>query len=341
MKVFGADAPVSVLAPMQDVTDAGFMDIVASCGAPDFFVAEYFRVHEYSVLDAPVLNTVRSRPGGRKVCAQFIGEDEFHIARMAAMLREYPEVEGLDLNAGCPSPKVYRKNVGGALMKDPGKIRSILKVMRAEWPGALSVKIRTGFEDSSRLAEVVDIANECGADFMTVHGRTVKQLYRGSADYSAIASAAARSEIPVIANGDITSARKAFEVLSETSCAGVMIGRHAVRNPWIFRQISDISSGREMFRPTLADVYSYVERLHDTALSSNPNIRFLDGRMKKFLNFIALGVDRDGGFLRAMRAARGVGPLFETCKTHLLSDPGRPFFDEPSPDLCPRPNHEL
>ena len=341
MELFDAAKPVSALAPMQDITGAGFMKVIAECGAPDFFIAEYFRVHEFSRLEKSVLETVLSAPASKPVAAQIIGEDIFHIVRTISLLKKYPQIKCLDLNAGCPAPKVYRKNVGGGLLKEPEKMRAILKAMRENWGGYLSVKTRLGFGSAGALEEIVGIINESGADFFTLHGRTVMQLYRGAADYGAIKKAVGLSKIPVIANGDLTSAKKALEVAEFTGASGVMIGRHAVRNPWIFRQIKELKENKKMFEPTLADVYEYVEKIHGHIIKTNPQIRYADGRMKKFLNFVALGVDESGVFLNEMRRARGVCEIFEICKKHMLSNPAKPFAPEPYPNLCPRPNHEL
>ena len=336
----GHDGIVSALAPMQDVSGAGFMRLLASYGAPDMFFAEYFRVHEFSRLDAHVLEAVLSSPGGRPVCAQILGEDALHIRRTIRLLREFPQIECLDFNAGCPAPKVYRKNVGGGLLREPEKIRGILSAMRGEWPGKLSLKTRLGFDAPDTAKRLVEIANSCGLDFMTIHGRTVRQLYRGGVDYGAIADAARQSDIPVIANGDIDCAAKALEVAAKTGCGGVMIGRNAMRNPWIFRQIEELKRGEKPFCPKLSDAYGYVINLYDFTIAGNPMIFHPDGRLKKFLNFIALSVDADGAFMREMRLARGMRELMDACKRHMLSNPDRPFSDLPHPGLCARPNHE-
>lgn len=341
MSIFNTQQPISVLAPMQDVTDAEFMSVISDLGAPDFFIAEYFRVHEFSILEKNVLKTVLSRPQGIPVSAQFIGEDEFHINRSITLLKKYSQIEYLDLNIGCPAPKVYRKNVGGGLLKEPKKIRSILKVMRDNWDKSLSVKMRLGFENKDFLEEIIDIINESGVNFASIHGRTVKQLYRGEVDYNSIKKAVSLCKVPVIANGDLTSAKKALQVAEFTGAKGVMIGRHAIRNPWIFRQINELKRGEKMFEPTFQDIYKYIENICEKIIMQNPQIRYADGRMKKFLNFIALGVDEEGNFLREMRLAKGMDNLLECCKKHLLKNPSKLFALEPYPNLCPRPNHEL
>lgn len=341
MKAFDSSAPLCALAPMQDITGADFMGLIYKMGAPDFFVTEYFRVHETATFDAPILQSLRADFGDVPLCVQFIGESEYHMQRCIAELEKYPHIKMLDLNLGCPAPKVYKKNVGGGLLRDLKKAASVIKAMRKAWPHTFSVKTRLGFENPNTMPEIVKIINAEGADFMTLHGRTVKQLYRGNVDYAAIAKAVELSDIPVIANGDITSAKFAFEVLKETGARGVMFGRQAVRNPWIFRQFHEIASGERQFEPKLLDVYNYVQSIYQNHIEKDSNIKYLDGRLKKFLNFIALGVDSDGSFLREMRLAQGIDALMEVCKNHLLKNPERLFADEPFKNLCSRPNHEL
>lgn len=339
--MFDSEAPICALAPMQDITGADFMGLISKIGAPDFFVTEYFRVHESATFDKPILESLNADFAPTPLCVQFIGESEPHMQRCIEQLLKYPHIKMLDFNMGCPAPKVYKKNVGGGLLKDLKKAASVIRAMRKAWPHTLSVKTRLGFDDPKAMPEIVKVINGEGADFMTLHGRTVKQLYRGEVDYAAIAKAAELSEIPLIANGDITSAKFAFEVLRQTGAKGVMFGRQAVRNPWIFRQFHEIKAMKEPFKPTLADVYKYVEAIYEKHISKNVNIKYLDGRMKKFLNFIALGVDPDGAFLREMRLAIGIDEVMRVCKNHLLKNPEKPFADEPFKNLCPRPNHEL
>ena len=337
---FAKDSRTTFLAPMQDITDAGFISIVSGYGAPDFTIAEYFRIHEFYEFEPDVLKAALDNP--ERVCVQFIGEDETHIARAVAELRMYPQIKMLDLNLGCPAPKVYKKNVGGGLLRHPGKIRSIMRVMRGEWGGCFSVKMRTGFEEDENFKELLECVLEGRPDFITVHARTVKQLYRGAPDYSKIRQAAKISPVPIIANGDISSADKALKVIEETKCAGVMSGRHAVRNPWIFRQMREKFEGRPVFEPTLADVRGYIEKLHDHAASGKRRMKYVDSRLKKYINFIGASVDEKGEFLYHMRRARGIADLMKVCDAYLVENGNadKKFSPEPYPDVCSRPNHE-
>lgn len=325
---------------MQDITDAGFMGIVEKRGAPNFFIAEYFRIHEFFELDSHVLNSVLWSPD--RVCAQFIGEDEAFISRAIDELKKYPQIKMLDLNLGCPAPKVYKKNVGGGLLRDPKKIASIMRVMRSQWDGCFSVKMRTGFDSDTNFADTFKVVLDGSPDFISLHARTVKQLYKGTPNYDKIAEAVNMAgDVPVIANGDIISAKRAEEVIRQTGCAGVMVGRHAVRNPWIFRQISDRFSGRNVYIPSLAEVREYVDDL--LANIQSHNLRFPDSRLKKFLNFVGASIDPKGEFLFKMRRARGIDELLKVCDEFMLDNCNaeKPFPQEPYEGVCSRPNCEL
>ncbi len=337
---FDKNGFLTALAPMQDITDAGFFARIAECGAPDFFVSEFLRVTPTSKLDPKILNAVLSKPAGKDVAAQIIGCSIPDIERIVNDYAKYPQIDCLDLNAGCPAPKVYKKNVGGSLLKEPREIAEILRCMRKNWSKTLSLKMRIGFENDKNFYEILRVAEGEGVDFITIHARTVKQLYRGVADHSYTKKAVEFLKIPVIANGDITSAQKAIEVLSYTNARGVMVGRSSVRNPWIFRQISEALCGREIYKPTLGDVLRYVYGLLNDNLKTCRECK-LSGRMKKFLNFVAVGVDKDGNFLNEMRKACSTDELMKVCEKHLGGENSEKLFAfEPYPGLCSRPNHE-
>ena len=256
--------PLTALAPMQDVTDLAFMRVIAHYGAPDYFFTEFFRVHAQSRPEKHILRSIDENDTGRPVFAQLIGEDLEHLARTAAALLRHP-VAGIDLNLGCPAPKVYKKNVGGGLLRDPARIDEIVGMLRTAVPGLFTVKMRIGFEDARHFEEILDIMNRHRIDLLTLHGRTVREMYRSEVHYDFIAQAAARARCPLLANGNVTSAGKAAVVVAETGAAGVMIGRHAIRNPWIFRQCRERFAGQPVTAVSLGEVRGYVERLYPHA----------------------------------------------------------------------------
>jgi tRNA-dihydrouridine synthase B len=330
---------LTALAPMQDVTDLAFMRVVAHYGAPDYFFTEFFRVHAQSRPEKHILQSIDENTTGRPVFAQLIGEDLGHLKRTAEELLRH-NVAGIDLNLGCPAPKVYKKNVGGGLLREPEKVGEILALLRATVPGLFTVKMRIGFDGTEHLDRLLDLVNEHHVDLLSVHGRTVKEMYRSEVHYDFIAHAVSRARCPVLANGNVTSAARAAAILRETSAAGVMIGRHAIRNPWIFRQCREQLAGLPVTRLTLADVREYIERLYRATETPTVPERYHVNKMKKYLNFVGQSVDPQGAFLHDMRRAQTEAELFGICDRHLLTDPSREFSPEPYVGVIARPNCE-
>ncbi len=331
--------PLTALAPMQDVTDLAFMRVVAHYGAPDYFFTEFFRVHAQSRPEKHILRSIDENETGRPVFAQLIGEDLHHLERTAKELLKH-NVAGIDLNLGCPAPKVYKKNVGGGLLREPEKVGEILARLRATVPGRFTVKMRIGFDGVENFDRLLDLINAHRVDLLSVHGRTVKEMYRSEVHYDFIAHAVARVRCPVLANGNVTSAARAAAIVRDTRAAGVMIGRHAIRNPWIFRQCRERFAGQAVTRVTLGDVRDYVERLYRATQSPEFPERAHVNKMKKYLNFVGQSVDAEGRFLHDMRRAESETELFAICDRHLLAEPAREFASEPYPGVIARPNCE-
>ncbi|MDP0495745.1 MAG: tRNA-dihydrouridine synthase family protein, partial [Verrucomicrobiota bacterium JB024] len=173
---------------MQDVTTLPFMRVVTELGPPDYFFTEYFRVYPHSRLIPYILSSITENPSGRPVFAQLIGEDFEAMARTARELQAYP-IAGVDLNLGCPAPKVYKKNVGGGLLRDPEHVNRLLGVLREACPGRFTVKMRIGFDSTENYESLLGLINKHGIDLLSVHGRTVKEMYRGGVHYDFIRQA--------------------------------------------------------------------------------------------------------------------------------------------------------
>jgi tRNA-dihydrouridine synthase B len=338
-----AGQPLTALAPMQDVTDLAFMRVITHYGAPDYFFTEFFRVHAQSRPEKHILRSLDENTTGRPIFAQLIGENLPDLTRTVEELLRHP-IAGIDLNFGCPAPKIYKKNVGGGLLRDPDKIDQILGCLRALLgggaPGLLTVKMRIGFDDTEHFDRILDLVNAHRVDLLSIHGRTVKEMYRSEVHYDFIARAVGRVHCPVLANGNLSSAGKITSVLADTGAAGAMIGRHAIRNPWIFRQCRERFSGQPIMRVTLADVRGYIDRLYRATQSPEVPERAHVAKMKKYLNFVGQSVDPAGAFLHAMRRAETETALFAVCDEHLLGEPSREFAPEPYPGVIARPNCE-
>ena len=332
-------APITALAPMQAVTDAAFLRLVAGYGAPDFFVTEFVRVREGVAPDADVIHTICAHGTGRPVYAQLIGEHVPSMVRMARALLAYP-VAGIDLNLGCPAPKLYKKSVGGGLLREPAHVDALLGALRDAVPGRFTVKMRIGFDSPAPFETILGLVDKHAVDLLTVHGRTVADMYRPGVRYDLIAQAVRTVRCPVLANGDVTSPAKAAAVLAMTGAAGVMIGRHAIRNPWIFAQTRDHLAGRAVVPATRADLRAYIDRLYAATAAPDLAPAHHVARVKKHLSFVGQSVDPDGAFLYAMRRTRSEAELFGVCDAFLLDDPAAPLPLEPYPGVYARPNTE-
>lgn len=317
--------PLTALAPMQDVTNLWFMKVIAQYGSPDYFFTEYFRVNETSRLNRTILSSITENDTGRPVFAQMIGESIPDLVRTAKELCTY-NIAGVDLNMGCPAPRIYRKNVGGGLLREPEKVDKILGELRQAVTGIpLTVKMRVGFENTDTFYEILDIINRHNIDLLSLHGRTVKDMYHGAVNYDLIADAVKRVDCPVLANGNIHSATTALEVLEKTRAAGVMVGRWAIGNPWIFNQIRQALRSEPITPVPLVEVRNYIERLWQTPNKDNFPVQSRLGYLKMFLNYIALLVDAEGHFLRLMRKTSTEVELFNLCDSVLLSDSTKTF----------------
>ncbi len=333
------DQPITALAPMQDVTTLPFMSVVADIGSPDYFFTEYFRVHVQSRLEKHILESITRNETGRPVFAQMIGEDIHHLKRTTLDLLKH-DVAGIDLNMGCPAPTVYKKHCGGGLLRDPEKVDRILGTLRETIPGLFTVKMRIGFEDTANFDTILDLINKHQIDLLSVHGRTVKEMYRSQVHYDCIKVAVERADCPVLANGDVSSAVRSREIVDYTGAAGVMIGRHAIRNPWIFSQIREYESSGSITPIPLREVFDYVRSLYKALERPWVPEKALVNKMKKFLNFIGQGVDPEGKFIYQARRAQSEVELFGICETFMLGDDAGNFADEPYAGVVARPNCE-
>ena len=323
-----ADDPLLVLAPMQDVTDLPFWRLMTRYGGADLYCTEYFRVHPDSRLDPDILASITENPTGRPVVAQMMGNDIPSLVRAARELQEHP-IAAVDLNLGCPVPIVYRKCAGGGLLRFPARIDAILGALREAVRIPFTVKTRLGFDDPSVFDELLPIFARHSLDLLTVHGRTVQEMYRSTVHYEYIARAVATLPCPVVANGNVSSVTTAAEVLELTGARGLMIGRAAIRNPWIFQQIRQHRRGETICAPTGRDVLAYVHALYEAVCSPEVREASQVQKMKKYLNFIGLGAEPTGQFVHSIRRAVTKAGFFAICAEYL--DHSEPMPHEPFP----------
>jgi tRNA-dihydrouridine synthase len=316
--------PVLALAPMQDVTTLQFMRVIDRYGGPEIYWTEYFRVHGDSRPEKWILDSITRNPTGKPVVAQLIGNDIPALVRTAKLLQQYP-VAAIDLNLGCPAPIVYRKCAGGGLLREPQKIEAILGALRDAVTIPFTVKTRTGFESPEEFDALLKLFARHPIDLLTVHARTVAQMYRPGVRYDLIARAARELRCPVLANGNVFSATQATQLLAETGARGLMIGRGAIRNPWLFDQIRAELRGEKTKLLVGREVLNYVHELWDNEITPGVKESAQVQRMKKFMNFIGEGVGEK--FLHDIRRVSTTADFWRVCGEFL--DHNEPMTLEP------------
>lgn len=238
-------------APMAGVSDRTFRLLVHEAGCALAFPE---MVSDKALLfgNPRTAALARPYPGERPHVVQFLGRDPATLAKTAALALELFRPDGIDINMGCPVPKVARNGEGAALLKDPRLCGTIIEaVRRAVGPGLpVSCKIRLGF-DENRALEVARAVTDAGAAFLTVHGRLRTQAYAAPADWDAISEVAASVSVPVVGNGDLLEPADAVRHLETSGCRAVMVGRGALGNPWLFERTLRLAvTGHAGSKPT-------------------------------------------------------------------------------------------
>jgi tRNA-dihydrouridine synthase len=309
---------------MQDITDLPFWHLMSKYGGADLYFTEFFRVTPHYVPEKNILRSILENPTGRPAVAQIIGNDLEAMARTARALEKHP-VAAIDLNLGCPAPVVYRKCAGGGLLRDLPRVDALLAVLRDAVEGAFTVKTRIGFESPGEFDALLEVFSKHRLDLLTVHGRTVAEKYGPHVHLDRIAQAVRSLPFPVQANGNVISAASAVETLQQTGAAGLMIGRGAIRNPWIFSQIRDRLAGREVSLPTGRQVLDYISELYEAVCSPGVPEKAQVQKMKKYMNFLGEGLETSEAFLHDIRRCLTRDEFFAICSRHLEHERAMPL----------------
>ncbi len=231
-------APLYVLAPLAGYTDLPFRSVVKKFGV-DLTVSEMLSSNALAYGSEKTLKMLAKSPLEEPYSIQIAGSDTEVIRRAVELINEQEGISAIDLNCGCPVPKIVNNLSGSSLLTDLPKMgRAVETIKKYSNKPYTSVKIRLGFESKNHL-EIARICQESGADFIAVHGRTRSGRFKAPVDYDAIRQIKESLHIPVIANGDIDSPQKAKWVLEQTGADGIMVGRAAVGRPWIFHQMRE------------------------------------------------------------------------------------------------------
>lgn len=268
--------PIIALSPMADMTDSAFCRVVkgvttspnpslsggGSEGTSDYPIVFREMVSAEAVVrgNNKTLDMTEIHPEERPLVQQIFGSDPATMAESARIIAEQHQPEGFDVNMGCPVYKIVHNFNGAALMREPELATKIVKAMKAAIDVPLSVKIRLGWEDPTECITFAKVLEAAGVDLLTIHGRTKAQGYSGVADWEMIRKAKEAVSIPVLANGDVHRSELMPKALEVSKCAGLLIARGALGNPWIFKQFLDLKAGQEPSIVTLEERLRVVNR---------------------------------------------------------------------------------
>lgn len=296
-----------VLAPMAGVTDLPFRLLCKEMGA-GLICMEMVSAKAIYYNNKNTIDLLQIHPDETPVSLQFFGSDPKIMSEMAKRIEDRP-FSFLDINMGCPVPKVVNNHEGSALMKEPKLAAEIVRSIANAIDKPVTVKIRKGFDDDHiNAVELAKRLEDAGAAAIAVHGRTREQYYSGKADWEIIRQVKQAVTVPVIGNGDIFSVQDGKRMLEETGCDGIMVGRGARGNPWIFRELVHyLETGEVLERPTPKEIKQMIERHSKLQLKYKGEYTAIR-EMRKHISWYTGGLPHSA----ALRAAVNQAEDFDT-----------------------------
>ena len=321
-------SPPLVLSPMAGVTDVSFRRLLKRCGGVGLTVSEFISVEGLTRSNPKSKRQMRFYPEERPFAAQIFGGQPERM-RMAAEMAEEVGADILDINCGCPAPKVVKHGGGSGLLKDHDRLETILREIKKAITIPLTIKIRAGFYDSTiNAVETARLAEACGVEHIALHGRTKEQGYRGLANWDLVRQIKEAVKVPVSGSGDVTTIEGAFERFAQTGCDGILIGRGAMANPWIFRQIDDVNQGREPFQPTLADKRAILLEYFDMLREDMPETPAIN-RMKQLAGQFTRGLQGGALFRTSLYHSHSVEEILSRIEEYFSAiESGQPYYGE-------------
>jgi len=314
------------LAPMSGVTDSAFRRMVKHCSgeAVGLLVSEFVAAEGLTRDNAKTLRMLRYIESERPISIQIFGADVDRMVRAAQMVED-AGADLVDINCGCPAPKVVRRGGGAQLARNPERLAEIVRDIVRAVRIPVTVKIRSGWDDTSLNAlEIARRVEAEGASMLAVHGRTRVQLYSGSADWNVVSRIRDAVRIPVLGSGDVTAGEQAAGLLAEGVADGVMIGRAAMSNPWIFAQAVAVAEGRE---PPVPDPTGLVEALsvfRDALREVLPDRAFI-GRYRGIACHFVKGMRGSAAARAALGAVRTVEEIGAIFTDFVYGEVGMPL----------------
>jgi len=315
-----------VLAPMSGVTDTAFRRMVKHCSedAVGLLVSEFVAAEGLTRDNAKTLRMLRYVDSERPISIQIFGADVDRMVRAAQMVED-AGADVVDINCGCPAPKVVKRGGGAQLLREPDRLAEIVRASVRAVRIPVTVKIRSGWDDASRNAvEVARRVQDAGASMIAVHGRTRVQLYSGRADWDVVARIREMLEIPVLGSGDVTTPAQAAALLAGSAADGVMIGRAAMSNPWIFAQTAAAAAGGPVVAPDAAALVDALRVFRDALRETLPDHAFI-GRYRGIACHFVKGMRGSAAARAAIGAVKTVEEIGAIFADFVFSEEGMPF----------------
>jgi tRNA-dihydrouridine synthase B len=315
-----------VLAPMSGVTDSAFRRIVKHCSGDGvgLLVSEFVAAEGLTRDNAKTLRMLRYLESERPISIQIFGADVDRMVRAARMVED-AGADVVDINCGCPAPKVVKRGGGAQLLREPDRLTEIVRETVRSVRIPVTVKIRSGWDDASLNAgEIARRVEEAGASMLAVHGRTRVQLYSGRADWGVVATVREMLGIPVLGSGDVTTPAQAVELLARGAADGLMIGRAAMSNPWIFAQIADTAAGRPVLAPDATALVDALTVFRDALRETLPDHAFI-GRYRGIACHFVKGMRGSAAARAAIGAVRTIEEIGSIFADFVFGEIGMPL----------------
>src|SRR6476659_1239457 len=319
--------PPLILSPMAGVTDYTFRRLIKRRGGVGLVVSEFISVEGLTRGNPKSKRQMRFDEEERPYAVQIFGGRPERMA-MGAEMAEEVGADILDVNCGCPAPKVVKNGGGSGLLRDPQLLETILKEIKRTISIPLTLKVRTGYTESSiNVVDIAKMAEQCGVEHIAVHGRTRDQGYKGLANWDLIAQVKDAVSVPVSGNGDITTLDDGMRKWRETGVDGVLIGRGAMQNPWIFRQFEDVLTGREPYQPDLAEKKDVLLQFFAMCREEMPELPAL-GKMKQLAGQFTKGLVGGAQFRQTLYHSHSAQEILDNITVYFHSLTERETFGD-------------